>query len=45
MTTTAYALDELQFETTIGGKGIDAQHSNIPIINMSQFESRRAENH
>lgn len=43
MTTTAYALDELQFETTIGGKGVDAEHSNIPIIDMSQFESRRAE--
>lgn len=43
MTNTAYSLDELQFESTIGGKGIDAKQSHIPVIDMSNFESRRLE--
>ncbi|OEF25557.1 isopenicillin N synthase family dioxygenase [Vibrio rumoiensis] len=43
MATTAYELDELKFESTIGGKGIDAEHTKIPVIDMSNFESCREE--
>ncbi len=38
-----YALDELKFESTIGGLGLEAESSQIPLIDVSDFESRRAE--
>lgn len=45
MTTTKqdYALDELKFESTLGGIGLEAETSYIPLIDVSNFDNRRAE--
>ncbi|WP_017446478.1 isopenicillin N synthase family dioxygenase [Gayadomonas joobiniege] len=36
-----YQLDELNFETKIGGQGIENDDFEIPIIDMSDFDERR----
>lgn len=38
---TSYQLEELQRETTFGGAGEEANDREIPVIDMSDFESRR----
>ncbi|MCK7596815.1 hypothetical protein M0G74_05965 [Microbulbifer sp. CAU 1566] len=38
-----YALDELKFESTLGGLGEEAESSIIPLIDLSDFEQRREE--
>ncbi|BEI24005.1 isopenicillin N synthase family oxygenase [Vibrio fluvialis] len=43
MTQQAYQLDELNFETTIGGLGAEAELSAIPLIDLSDFPLRRTE--
>ncbi len=40
---TDYTLDELNFESTLGGIGQEAESSFIPLIDVSNFESRRAD--
>ncbi len=40
---TSYALNELNFETTIGGEGTETQARAIPVIDVSDFENRRSE--
>ncbi|WP_423840194.1 isopenicillin N synthase family oxygenase [Vibrio mytili] len=39
--TQSYLLDELNFETTIGGVGCEANDTLIPIIDLEDFDSRR----
>ncbi|MFD1383172.1 isopenicillin N synthase family dioxygenase [Rhodanobacter aciditrophus] len=41
--TQSYSLEELQRETTFGGAGIEADDRQVPIIDLSNFEERRAE--
>ncbi|SDH27756.1 Isopenicillin N synthase [Vibrio xiamenensis] len=43
MTQTCYQLDELNFETTIGGRGVEADVESIPMIDLHDFEQRREE--
>lgn len=43
MKTTSYQLDELNFETQIGGMGTENDNYQIPLIDMSDFENRRQE--
>ncbi len=43
MEQTCYQLDELNFETTIGGRGIEADVDTIPMIDLSDFAARRSE--
>lgn len=43
MTQTSYSLDELNFETTIGGRGVEADVDAIPMIDLDNFEQRREE--
>ncbi len=43
MSNTNYSLDELKFESTLGGRGLEAETSHIPLIDVSDFENRRAE--
>lgn len=39
--TQSYLLDELNFETTIGGQGLESHDTAIPLINLHDFENRR----
>jgi len=41
--TQSYLLDELNFETTIGGQGLEANNTEIPVINLHDFDNRREE--
>lgn len=41
--TNTYSLDELNFESTIGGYGEETDQRAIPIIDLSDFEQRREE--
>ena len=41
--TQSYLLDELNFETTIGGKGVETTDTVIPLINLHDFDQRREE--
>lgn len=41
MTQSTYQLDELNFETQIGGLGIEAEAKRIPVIDLHDFEARR----
>ena len=41
--TQSYLLDELNFETTIGGQGLESNDTAIPLINLHDFENRREE--
>ncbi len=43
MKNTSYQLDELNFETQIGGMGTENDDYQIPVIDMSDFENRRDE--
>lgn len=43
MTNTAYQLDELKFESTLGERGIESDSTTIPIIDFTDFEQRRDE--
>lgn len=38
-----YALAELELESTLGGEGIEDNARKVPLIDMSNFEQRRAE--
>ena len=40
-TAKAYALDELNLETTFGGMG-KTKHRDVPQIDLSNFEARKA---
>ena len=40
---TPYDLQELQFERTLGGAGIDDDSLQIPLIDLSNFSARRSE--
>ncbi len=42
-TTSRYDLQELQFESTLGGMGIENDALQIPLIDLSNFSERRAE--
>ncbi|ADT86203.1 isopenicillin N synthase family dioxygenase [Vibrio furnissii] len=41
MTQHAYSLEELNFETTLGGRGTEAELGAIPLIDLSDFDTRR----
>lgn len=41
--TQSYLLDELNFETTIGGQGLESNDIAIPLINLDDFDNRREE--
>jgi len=43
MNNTSYQLDELNFETKIGGQGTENDSFEIPLIDMSNFENRQEE--
>jgi isopenicillin N synthase-like dioxygenase len=43
MTQQKYALDELNFETTIGQYGQEAEGTEIPLIDLSDFDNRKEE--
>ena len=43
MKTTSYELDELNFESQIGGLGTDNDDYQVPVIDMSDFDNRRSE--
>ncbi len=38
-----YSLNELNFESTIGGEGSENETRQVPLIDMSDFENRRSE--
>lgn len=39
----SYDLQELQFESTLGGEGVENDQLQIPIIDLTNFAARRAE--
>mgnify|MGYP001222292927 FL=1 len=41
--TKAYGLDELNFESTIGGEGGENNLREVPVIDLSDFATRREE--
>ncbi|WP_108123916.1 isopenicillin N synthase family dioxygenase [Saccharospirillum mangrovi] len=41
MNPSEYSLEELRFESTLGGEGVETHDRTVPLIDLSEFENRR----